>query len=179
MRIIKPLVLLCILFTVLSCGQQQKSSWKYILVNDNTKYPVQAEDSVVNNSSTHTIDTVHASLKVSDPYDSKIRFTQAKLNADTLVIRVYETAEKCSNEFLITIMKGIYKIDYSLSLPSDQIKNKQDLFVTEESSKLMLSTSTFQKGSEVKGYVSFKGWRQKNLGNGPVVVEGIFKVIVE
>jgi hypothetical protein len=173
-------VWLFVLVCLFSCGQKKSvSSWKYIVINENTKYPIESEDSVVINGDTQINDTVRASLKVSAPYDCKIRFSQARFSADTLVIQLFEATEKCTNDFTITVVKGIYKVDYALSMSLDQITERPEQTVMEESSKVMLSTSKFSKGDEVKGYVSFKGWRHKNLGNEPVNVEGIFKVMVE
>jgi len=168
---LRQIILLFISLVVFGCGQK-RASWKYLLIND-TKYQIEGEGTVAGS------DTVRTNLKVSAPYDCGVRFTHARLHDDTLKIVLHETAEKCSNEFVITVVKGIYKIDHQLSLLSDSTETETDRIVVEEASKVMLSTADFRKGSELRGFVSFKGWREKNPGGMPVSVKGNFAVLVE
>jgi hypothetical protein len=165
------------LATHFSCAQ--KTKWNQVIVESKSSFSISKEGKIVNTlfDNQETRDTIKSSLILNNDTLFTILFTKAKLNGDTLSILIHQDDPAYHQEYLITVLKNKYNINYVLSAPVDPEKSK----MVASETKLILNSFDYKKGKEIRGYTEYKGRCVKGCfeGDRPVTVKGNFVALIE
>jgi hypothetical protein len=111
------------------------------------------------------------------PQMDEIKFTEARLNQDTLNVLIYETNTIFDYKYKIKIIKDKFRIDFGYKTTIDTTERQ----IKTVKQTLILNKKEFKKGQEIRGHTEYEG--QCVIGcaadEKPIVIKGNFKVMVE
>jgi hypothetical protein len=175
MNNLKELILICALPLHLCCAQTLLG--KKIIVQEKASFTIESENEAIDRSFIQEpMDTVRAGLRLEGDDINEIRFTKAYFSGDTVNIVIYETSEASNHKYVISILNERYTIKYNF-LASGELDDEGKIIPFE--TKLILNSSKFVKGHEIRGYTQFKGKCAQPCNEELIIVSGNFKAIIK
>ncbi|MBN8577378.1 MAG: hypothetical protein J0L66_10575 [Cytophagales bacterium] len=169
---------------LISCSSQDRD-FQSITFDTSNDFKIINEDSVYNAlegvADFQEIVKITSDTRLISDSDFKqmdeIKFSEARIESDTLDILLYETNSIFDYKYKIKIVDGKFKIDFWYQTTIDTI----DREIRTLKQTLILNKREFKKGDEIRGHTEYEGQCIKGCSTdeNPIIIKGNFKVKVE
>jgi hypothetical protein len=176
------LIFLMTMLLLTACGASGiiGQNFDQVLINPSQAYDILYEDSLYDYYERPT--RITADLFVDDCSSLRqmceIKFSEAKLEKDTLHIEIFETNSLLDYHYKIKVVDGYFRINYWYQTTLDS--SIREIKTIEQ--RLVLDKGRFKKGEVIKGHTEYIGQCIKGCNDAemkPIHITGNFKATVK